>query len=104
MYLDKHGVSATVDTNQSVTVDNYRQLIEDGKYVTISYRYGNLYNEDGTVGQYIDGGHAMVVTGVTNDGKYIVSSWGKRYYIDPEEVVSKDGNKTSMKFNTITYK
>lgn len=26
----------------------------------------------------------MTVTGVTEDGRFIVSSWGKRYYIDPD--------------------
>lgn len=103
MYLKDHGVSGTVKTDQNVTVDDFKKINEEGKYVTISYRYGNLYNQDGTVGQYIDGGHAMVVTGVTDDGKYIVSSWGKRYYIDPNEIISKDGNDTSMNFNIISY-
>ncbi len=27
----------------------------------------------------------MVITGVTPDGKYIVSSWGERYIFDPNE-------------------
>jgi len=25
----------------------------------------------------------MTVTGITDDGRYIVSSWGKVYYLDP---------------------
>ena len=28
------------------------------------------------------GGHAMIVTGITEDGKIIVSSWGKEYIFD----------------------
>ena len=27
----------------------------------------------------------MSVTGVTDDGRLIVSSWGKKYYIDPKD-------------------
>lgn len=33
---------------------------------------GDLYTEDG-------GGHAMYITGITKDGDFIVSSWGKQY-------------------------
>ncbi len=33
----------------------------------------------------MDGGHAMVVTGLTDDGRIQVSSWGELYYISPED-------------------
>lgn len=32
-----------------------------------------------------DGGHAMTVTGLTDDGRIEVSSWGEKYYISPED-------------------
>ena len=38
----------------------------------------------------------MTVTGVTDDGRYIVSSWGDKYYIPASEV---DAGDTFMTFN-----
>ncbi len=51
----------------------------------MGYYNGNIYKENGEIQQYIDGGHGMIVTGITYDGKYIVSSWGEKYIIDPNE-------------------
>ena len=31
-----------------------------------------------------DAGHAMTITGVTDDGRFIVSSWGETYYLDSD--------------------
>lgn len=84
LYLDQKGVQVEIENNKDVTISNFKELSEDG-YVIVSYHDGNLYNEDGSVAQYIDGGHAMTVTGVTSDGRYIVSSWGGQYYINPSE-------------------
>lgn len=32
------------------------------------------------------GAHAMVLTGTTDDGRYIVSSWSEKYYVNPDEL------------------
>lgn len=49
----------------------------------------------------------MVVTGVTSDGRFVVSSWGGVYYIDPDENANLyyDGSnhKTSMTFLTVEF-
>ena len=92
-----------------VNEDNFNEIAKSGKHVIIAYRNGNLYNMDGTVAQLIDGGHAMTVTGVTDDGKLIVSSWGNQYYIDPNEKITftnSQGQKvtTSMTYSTVKYK
>ena len=51
-----------------------------------------MHGMDGAGDSYIPGGHAITVTGVTDDGKWIVSSWGKKYYIDPNETFTyRDG-------------
>lgn len=34
---------------------------------------------------WMDGAHAMTVTGLTDDGRIEVSSWGEKYYITPED-------------------
>ena len=105
-FMKEHGVKADLQTNVKVTVDNYADIVASGKQVLISFRYGNLRDEDGNV-HYINGGHSMVVTGVTEDGRFIVSSWGKKYYIDPNEIFTReiDGKKhtTSMTFETVKY-
>ena len=33
------------------------------------------------------GAHEMTITGITDDGRYEVSSWGKKLYYDPAENV-----------------
>lgn len=102
LYLDKKGVPLTVENDYKLTPQTFAEASKDG-YVIISYRYGNLQREDGSVYQYIDGGHAMVVTGVTDDGRYVVSSWGERFYIDPKEIVQKGDNSTSFTFARYQY-
>ena len=48
-----------------------------------------MYDENGNR-YYIDGGHAITVTGITEDGRYIVSSWGEKYYINPSDIGDDD--------------
>lgn len=106
-FLADHGIEAKADTDVKVDIYNYDNLSEDGKSIIIAFRDGNLYNEDGEVETRIEGGHAMVVTGVTSDGRMIVSSWGKKYYIDPYEnaKLNYDGkeHETKMTFSTIEF-
>ncbi|MBR3630290.1 MAG: hypothetical protein IKN55_07460 [Oscillospiraceae bacterium] len=111
-YMQEHGVNTTVETDVTVTADNYNSITSSGKQVIVALRDGNLYNMDGSVAQVIDGGHAMTVTGVTDDGMLIVSSWGGQYYIDPaengtsQEVGSGSDKHTitqSMTFTTVDY-
>jgi hypothetical protein len=94
-----------------VSPENIDTLLYDGKQVIIHYWDGNIYPADGGKAHPITA-HDMVITGVTEDGKYIVSSWGYKYYLDPKEVVTrqhkdKNGNtwdqKTSFSYTVITY-
>ena len=106
-FMVEHGVEVEVTTDANVTSDNVESLISEGKMIIIAYRNGNLHNMNGSIAQPINGGHAMVVTGVTDEGYMIVSSWGGQYYIDPDEIVELeyDGVKhtTSMTFSTVEY-
>lgn len=103
LYLKEKDIEVGIQTNKKVNVDNYKKLAERGS-VIINYHFGNLYDANGRVVQYINGGHSMTVTGVTEDGKYIVSSWGEKYYIDPEEMLNINGNGTSYDFVYYKYK
>lgn len=107
-FLKEHGVDAEFTSNVDVTPENYQDYVNDGKQVLISFHWGYMYDENNNKVE-IPGGHSMTVTGVTDDGRLIVSSWGKKYYIDPNEkveITDKDGNKhqTSISYETIKYK
>lgn len=82
-YMREKGVDMEI-RSEKITVENFKDYAENG-YVIVNFHNGPLLNTDGSTAQYIDGGHAMTVTGVTSDGKYIVSSWGDEYYIDPND-------------------
>ena len=106
-FMEEHGIQANVETYVKVDIYNFDNISESGKTVIIYFYDGNLYNEDGSVAQAIQGGHIMVVTGVTSDGRLVVSSWGDVYYIDPDENANlyyDDSNhNTSMTFSTIEF-
>ncbi|MCI8869309.1 hypothetical protein D1646_02975 [Pseudoflavonifractor sp. 60] len=88
-YLNEKGVSCTSDTFIGVTPlssDEMNQYMDEGKNVNILITDFNLYQENGKLAQGDVGGHWMTVTGVADDGRYIVSSWGKKYYVDPSEL------------------
>lgn len=97
------------DKNVNVKITNYaimypgklKELTQKG-YVMISLKNGNVQNEDGTPYHYVEG-HAMIITGITSDCRYIVSSWGKKYYVDPNEVVEKDGKKTKIYYQYFEF-
>ena len=57
----------------------------------------NNYNEDGSIACEAEGGHAMTVTGVTDDRLLIVSSWGDKYYVDPQ-------CDSTISYQQVTYK
>lgn len=83
-YLDDKGVEANIVTRTDITTENFQEFAEDG-YVVINYYDGPIQDINGDTVQFIDGGHAMTITGVTSDGRYIVSSWGEKYYLDPDQ-------------------
>ncbi len=98
-YMAERGVDVEVTTDVTVTAENFSQLTAEGKSVIVALHDATLYNMNGTTKKEIKGGHAMTVTGVTEDGKLIVSSWGDKYYIDPDEFA---GGTTT--FSTIEFK
>ena len=43
----------------------------------------------------------MMITGVTENGRYIVSTWGLKKYVDPNEVIVKEEKKTKIYYQYI---
>lgn len=87
-YLTKKGIDAdiTCNTYNSMTTNNVENSIESGNMVDILLTNGaKIYDVNGKqVGVIGEGNHHVVVTGVTEDGKYKVSSWGKEYIVDSD--------------------
>lgn len=98
LYLKDKGVSVDVETVCEVTPETFADVAKDG-YIIMSYHDGQMQDAKGN-NVSIDGGHAMLVTGVTSDGRYKVSSWGEEYYIDPNQNI--DG-KTTIQFSRYQY-
>lgn len=71
--------------------EGYTIIIGAGGYDLYDFDTGNLSIEDG-------GAHAMTLTGFTEDGKPIVSSWGKKYIIDVSNIGIENGGFFSLYF------
>lgn len=88
-YLNDKGIAfenEVIRTDDSLAAEDVKEYLNDGKSVNIRTGDFNLYDENGKVKKEDVGSHWMTVTGVTEDGRYIVSSWGEKYYIHPDEL------------------
>lgn len=81
MYMNDHGIDCDVQ-NVNITANNFEEMQKKGDIV-VGISPVQLYDSNGKLVFNSDGGHAMTVTGVTEDGMLKVSSWGEEYYIKP---------------------
>lgn len=81
-FMAEHGIGVDVVCGIDLTIDTYDKISEQGAIV-VAISPVILEDKNGTVVFESGRGHAMTITGVTSDGRYVVSSWGKKYYIDP---------------------
>ncbi len=95
-YLGDKGIKVDVQCDVKVTPDTYNSVARDGQLI-VSVSPVILQDKDGNIVDNRDGGHAMTVTGVTSDGRYVVSSWGRTYYVDP------DDNYDRLQFQQVKY-
>lgn len=87
-YLSQKGISADVDCNTfyQMSTKAVEHSLDSGSIVKLSLAKGTVfYDENGNSQGTLDGGHAVLVTEVTDEGQYVISSWGRKYYINPEE-------------------
>ncbi len=83
-YCKKHGIDTKVEINQMITPKNYYKYAKKGSVCILCSKF-TVHNE-AQQPTHIKNGHFMTITGVTQDNKYIVSSWGKRYTLDPKDI------------------
>lgn len=83
-YCKRHGIDVTVKISRLVTPKNFPKHAKDGSVCILCSKF-TLYNEEQKPTS-IKGGHFMIITDVTPDKKYVVSSWGKRYTLDPKDI------------------
>ena len=88
-------------------MNNYsiKNTLESGTVVKIGLAKGtNLCDENGNVKQTLGGSHAVLITDVTEDGRYVISSWGEKYYINPAQtyIDSRTGSTNSIINNYLT--
>lgn len=83
-YCKEHEIDADVDINKLVTPRNYEKYAKRGS-VSILCSNFTLHSDNGKT-QHIKGGHFMTITGTVDDKCYIVSSWGKKYYLNPKDI------------------
>ncbi len=79
-YCRDHNIGVNVH-NVQVTAENFNELRQNGEIV-VGLRPLIMYDANGNRVVDVDSGHAMTVTGVSDDGRLIVSSWGRTYYLD----------------------
>lgn len=80
-FLKKYGIKADV-RSVKVTPENFEKLSKKGPII-VGIKPEVLYDEQGNQKEQSENGHAMTITGVTGDGRFVVSSWGEKYFIKP---------------------
>lgn len=95
-YLAKHGVDVRIQ-EVNVTPDNYEKIATEGSLV-VGIQPCVLFDKNGEEVYRSENGHAMTVTGITENRLYTVSSWGKEYYIKQDSGVYK-----RMEFQQVIY-
>lgn len=84
--------SGILDAYNELKTDNNSIIVASGDFDLYQYdnyiKHGRLSNK----AVEISNGHCMTVTGVTEDGNLIVSSWGEKYVLDVESLKKNNGN------------
>lgn len=92
-YMEQKGISCSTKSLRGDPMPSSTEInkyLDEGQNVNIAVGGFNLYKENGKVAAKNVEDHWMTITGVTEDGRYIVSSWGERYYLKPSELKGAD--------------
>lgn len=95
-YCEKHGIDVNYEIGLNITPETFADYAQEGM-VSISCEGFTLYDSDGKPSTY-DFCHCMTITGISENGNYIVSSWGKKYELNPDEITG-----TTTVYEVISY-
>jgi len=73
--------STVVSSTNFEKLMQYSDEFGNHDYIIVEAHNFTLTSADGITESW-DAGHFMLITGVNEDGKYIVSSWGKKYILE----------------------
>lgn len=103
-FLKTYGVKSSADVdgvnrfpwfrNEKNIENEAERLYGENDSLICSAQQYDLYTIDGELYYENGGNHAMMVTGFTEDGKPIVSSWGNKYILD----IKNDNTKLLTKY------
>ena len=98
---DVDGVYKSFGPDEEFPVDTIKNILSSqNNQIIIGAEHFNLYSTEDLDGNgLLDdktsedvGAHGMTVTGVTDDGRLIVSSWGDEFILDPNEKIGNNSN------------
>ena len=74
-------------TGEQMSNEDIQKAIDNGYTVVFSAAEFELQYKNGFEYNFgIDiGGHEMTITGIDDEGRYIVSTWGEKLYLDLED-------------------
>ncbi len=95
-YCKEYGIDVDVKINCNINFQNYETYAKKGQ-ITLCCRDFIIHDNMGK-STHIKNGHFMTVTGITEHDEYIVSSWGKKYYLNPKDI------KEYLQFQLVVYR
>ena len=90
--LNKDFINSENSFEYDDVVSAYYDIKNDNNTVILGAGNFKLLNMDGSVNLENGDGHCMTITGVTDDGNFIVSSWGEQHIIDIKGTQANGGN------------
>lgn len=84
-YCKEHGIRASVNCPPLIQPNNFDRYSKKGSVSILCSDFKMSNDKQQTT--HVVNGHFMTITGITEDDKkFVVSSWGEKYYLDPKDI------------------